>query len=142
MARSSARMKFISPIGSFIALLLGGALAYAVGPGGTGTLGALTMDDGTEVRVTQSYNNSITEPCTIDFFTRRPGEPWGWCYVEHEDSRWRDAKLIVNDDNRSVQIYRGSTLRAEYFLSRKTFAVYAEHQTEIRAPQENRDPPL
>lgn len=122
-------------------ILFVAAFFYYFGPGGTGTIGQLTLDDGTELKVVQRYNDSFGEPYSVDFYLKRPGEPWGWCYIEHEDTRWSRARLVPDARARSIKIYRGSTLRAEYFIDRKTFALYAEFQRELSAPQQNRIPP-
>jgi len=126
-----------------IVLMLGlpffAAMLFAFfAPVGLGTIGRLTLPDGTEFRVVQTYSG---EPFQVDFYVRRPGEPWGWCYMDHEDSRWSEARLVPSVENHSVRIYRGSTLRAEYFIDRRTFALYGEFHRELRAPQENRIPP-
>ena len=124
------------------ATLLGAVILYYFGRGGTGIIGGLTLNDGTEIKIIQRYNDTFGEPYTVDFYMKRPGEPWGWCYIEHEDTRWSSARLIPDTSKQSIQIYRGSTLRGEYFIKRKTFALYAEYQRELPAPQANRDPPL
>jgi hypothetical protein len=126
-----------------VVILLVGVFFYYFGPGGTGTIAQLTLGDGTELKVIQRYNDSIGEPYSVDFYLKRPGEPWGWCYIEHEDTRWSSAHLVPDTSAHSIKIYRGSTLRAEYFIDRKTFALYAEYQRELPAPQtENQIPPI
>ena len=125
-----------------LAILLGATFFHYFGPGGSGIIGNLTLEDGTEIKIIQSYNNSFGEPYTIDFYIKRPGEPWGSCYIEHEDTRWSGARLVLDPEKHSIKIYRGSTLRAEYFTERKTFALYADGQTERPAPYNDRAPPL
>jgi hypothetical protein len=117
------------------------ALAYYMGPGGTGVIGRLTLEDGSEFKVIQQYNGSF-DPYTVDFFFKLPGSPWGWCYIEPEDTRWTSARLRYNAQKRSIEVYRGNTLRAAYSTDCKTFALYADYQREVPAPQEVRDPPL
>jgi hypothetical protein len=134
-------MKKVALTLTTLVFLLGAAFIYYFGPGGDGIIGRLTLSDGTEFRVVQRYNNSPVEPYTVDFYFKLPGSPWGWCYIEHEDTRWSSANIIPVPSRHSIQIYRGSTLRAEYFTDRKTFALYAEYQRELPAPQETRIPP-
>jgi len=124
-----------------LCLLAGiGSCVYSCGPGGDGTIATLALDDGSEYLVTQHWND-IGEPYAVDFWFKTNGGRWGWCYIEHEDTRWRTACLALNQSNNSVQVYRGSTLRAEYYIDRKTFELYAEYQRELPAPQEWCDPP-
>jgi len=127
-----------------VAIVLAGAFAvgfYYLGPGGTGVLSRLTLADGSEFRLIQRYNYA-TEPYTIDFFFRLPGAPWGWCYIDHQDNRWSNGRLQFNHAKKSVEVYCGSDLRAEYFTDRHTFALYSQSPNELPAPQEVRDPPL
>ena len=118
-----------------------GVAFYYLGPGGTGVLSRLTLADGSEFRLIQRYNYS-TEPYTIDFFFRLPGAPWGWCYIDHQDNRWSTGRLQFNAAKKSVEVYCGPNLRAEYFTDRHTFALYSQSTRELPAPQEVRDPPL
>jgi hypothetical protein len=118
-----------------------GVVFYYLGPGGTGVLSRLTLPDGSEFRLIQRYNYS-TEPYTIDFFFRLPNAPWGWCYIDHQDNRWRTGRLQFNGAKKAVEVYCGADLRAEYFTDRHTFALYSHSLRELPAPQEVRDPPL
>lgn len=139
-------MKFRKPIAILLVLLVVGTLFYPlvhrIGPGGTGILDELTLDDGTVLKVVQRYNYNPTEPYTVDFFLKQPGGPWGWCYIGHEDSRWGDARLVLTSDKGFVNLYEGSLLRAQYSIAKKTFALHGEYQREIPAPQDWRNPPL
>jgi hypothetical protein len=134
--------KSIIALLSAVVLSLGGAFIYYFGPGGDGVIGRLTLGDGSDFKVIQRYNHWFAEPYSIDFYFKLPGATWGWCYVEHEDTRWRAAQVRYNPQNHSIEVYRGKTLRAAYFIDRKTFALYADWQRELAAPQELRDPPL
>jgi hypothetical protein len=118
-----------------------GIAFYYLGPGGTGVLSRLTLPDGSEFRLIQRYNYS-PEPYTIDFFFRLPNASWGWCYIDHQDSRWSAGRLQFNGAKKSVEVYCGTELRAEYFTDRHTFALYSQSARELPAPQEIRDPPL
>ena len=121
-------------------VLLCAAVPYYIGPGGDGVIGHLKLPDGSEFKVVQRYNDSF-EPYTVDFYVRTPGSRWGWCYIEHEDTRWTRARLRYNARNRSVEVRRGLSLRAAYFIDRKTFALYGGWNRELAAPQTYREPP-
>jgi hypothetical protein len=99
-------------------------LVYFFGPGGTGTIGSLVLGDKTEIRIVQTYNDCATEPYTVSFYVRRPGENWAWWYLDHQDLRWPSARLVVDKKTRTVQIYRGSTLRGEYEIDDRKFALW------------------
>lgn len=134
-------MKTIAIILVFAGLSVAGLFFYYYGPGGSGTIGNYTASDGTRIKVIQTYNQSPGEPYTIDFYVKHPGEPWGWCYIDHQDTRWTHARLEPGPDGRSILIFRGSTLRAEYFIGRKTLALHGKIERELPAPQEFRNPP-
>lgn len=134
----------ISVIGGLTVLLLvaiGWSVFYALGPGGDGMIGQMTLADGTEVRVEQTYSEDFLDPYRIGFYFRPPGGKWGWCYIDHEATRWPGARLVVDEARKSVKVYRGQTLRAEYFPERGRFALHADYQRrEVAAPQEMREP--
>jgi hypothetical protein len=131
---------------AFLILLAAAMLAWMLaywsgfGPGG-GVIGRLALADGTEFRLIQRFNWT-GEPYTVDFYVRSPDQPWGWCYIAHQDTRWKNGRLHYNTEKHSVEVYRGQELRAQYFTDKKTFALYAEWQRELPAPQEFRDPPM
>jgi len=104
-------------------------------------LSRLTLEDVSEFLLTQEWNGWV-EPYTVSFWLRRPGEEWGWCYVDHEASRWRSASLRLDEERRSVQVLRAGALEAELLLERSSFALYGSRTTECAAPQETRQPPF
>ena len=118
------------------------APVYYFGPGGNGVLDQLTLEDGSEFVVAQRYNDTFAEPYSVDFFVRQSGSSWGWCYIEHEDTRWTRGRLKYNPKNRSVEVYRGFWLIAAYFLDRQAFVLYSGGERKWGAPTINyRDPP-
>ncbi len=124
------------------ALVLVGALAVvrANGPGGSGVLARLSLQDGSEYLLTQRWND-WTEPYTVAFWFRQPGGDWGWCYIDHEASRWRNASLRHDVPGQSVQVLRDGTLEAELYLERSTFALHGKREREFEAPYELIEPP-
>jgi hypothetical protein len=133
-------------IGLVAASLLVGicvAPVYYFGPGGDGVLDHLTWEDGSEFVVAQRYNGDFGEPYSVDFFVRQPGSAWGWCYIEHEDTRWTRGQLRHNPQNRTIEVYRGFWLVAAYTLDRQTFILYSRGDRESFRPARNyRDPPV
>ena len=135
-------MKKLALILVGLPILMGATLLYYFGPGGDGIIGHLKLSDGSEFKVVQRYNHSFVEPYSVDLYFRLRDSPWGWCYIGHEDTRWSEARLVQDFARHSIQIYRGSTLRAEYYTDRKTFAPYSGFQRVLSAPQETRVPPI
>jgi len=104
------------------------------------TVARLSLDDGSEYLVTQHLND-MPGFYAVDFWYRTNGGRWGWCYIDHEDTPWFRGQLKHNQKSNSVQVFRGDELRAELFADAKTFALYAEYQRELPAPQDSCDPP-
>ena len=117
-----------------------GSCCYSCGPGGNGTIAKLTLADGSEYLVTQHWN-AIGEPYAVDFWFKTNARPWGWCYIDHQDTRWWRGSLKHNTTANSVQVFRGNELRGELFLDKKTFALYGGPNRELSAPQEYCNPP-
>lgn len=126
-------------LGSLFTLSL--PLLYFCGPGGSGTVGSIKLDDGSLFKVVQKYTYNATEPYEIGFYMKLDGKPWGWCYIDHEALRWRQAQLIHDETQQSIKVYKGDQLRGEYFMEKETFALYKKHTRELDAPQSLRDPP-
>lgn len=135
------------PIGiaSLFLLILGGSwVARNVGPGGDGVLATVKLADGTECALTQEWNGwgSWAEPYTVSFWVRqRPEDPWGWCYLDHEATRWRDASLRQDGDRSDVLVFRGDELRGALSLERGTFRPVDRPDGEW-APDAGHEPPF
>jgi len=69
----------------------GMALAV-IQPGGDGVVASLRLPDGAEYMVTQRCNWGA-EPYTVALYTREKDGEWGWCYIDHEATRWRRAAM-------------------------------------------------
>ena len=81
-----------------------------------GTLVSLKLPDGSEYKITQTYNWSF-EPYTIDLFMRSHEGPWGWCYVDHQAKRWQKVAMVHAMDTDSIVVTENGTLRV--MLNRK-----------------------
>ncbi|WP_265593167.1 hypothetical protein [Verrucomicrobium sp. BvORR034] len=53
---------------------------------------SLRLPDGSEYMVVQKCNWSL-EPYTVGFYMRSPDGPWGWCYIDHQATRWRNVVM-------------------------------------------------
>ena len=114
----------------------------ACGPGGSGVLDHLTLSDGSEYLLTQKWND-LSEPYTVSFYFKPRGGAWGWCYIDHQDTRWHHAELRNNPEKNSGEVFRGGDLRAELIRDKQVFVLYRDNNQETRevpAPQERRKP--
>jgi hypothetical protein len=73
---------------------------------------------GEEICVVQTYKG--VEPYQISLYARRPGQPWAWSYLAHQDDRWRGCRIEIAGD--ILRVYRGSTLNRTFSLARATDA--------------------
>lgn len=105
------------------------------GPGGSGTLAHLQLPDGSEYKVTQQYNWSV-EPYTVGFQMRKGEGPWGWCYIDHEASRWRNVIMVHDPGIDSIVVTENGTRRAVLDRKRGTFWMdNGSFSRELPAPQ-------
>ena len=99
----------------FVLLFAGAGALWLVilQPGKGGVLAHSTAPDGTEFVVTQSWNgwDNGGEPYTVSFYSRKPGGPWLWQYLDHEARRWPDCRLQHEPGTRSVKVFSGGQLK-------------------------------
>ena len=123
-----------------VALGCGVIFLAIVQPGGSGILASLRLPDGSEYMISQRCNWSA-EPYTVSFFMRSPGGAWGWCYVDHEATRWKDVAMTYNVAADVVLIAERGTIRAS--LDRKRNAFWIDNGSinrESDAPNSFRQP--
>lgn len=104
-------------------------LVRGVFPGGDGVVARATASDGTELCMTQKYNDSIAEPYTVSFYYRRPGRPWGWYYFEHEDLRWVAGRIRLAEQGTLARIYNGVTEVARFDIPHERFTIARWNRT-------------
>lgn len=108
---------------------------YRCGPGFDGTLAALKLADGSEYNVSQHWNN-IGEPYQVSFYMRAPGGDWGWCYIDHQSSRWRDTTLEFDEQKNEVRVFEDGRLMAVLDRNKKEFILHREKESRtVAAPQ-------
>lgn len=88
-------------------LVMGFYIAQAVKPR---ILVDVVAPDGTRMCVVQHFNGMIGEPFTTSFVFKKPDEPWGWLYYDHQDSYWRHARLELDEVKGMLRVYRADTL--------------------------------
>jgi hypothetical protein len=95
-------MKTIGIIFGVLFLIVAALFIRFIQPGSSGVVASLRLPDGSEYMVTQRCNWS-PEPYTVAFYMRSPGAKWGWCYIDHQENRWRDVAMTYDaaSDNRA-----------------------------------------
>jgi hypothetical protein len=119
MNRPGPFLKFV-----VLLLLLIGAVVgmcrvrWLFGPGGDGTLAELTSAAaGRDFKIVQKYNGNLAEPYTLGLYHRSNGGEWKWKYLDHESTRWGNARIIWNEARRCVDVYRNDDLFKEIPLT-------------------------
>ena len=131
---SAAKWVFLAVVG--LVGLAAAILFYDMGPGGSGVLAAKRLPDGSEYMVTQKYNGQWAEPYTVSFYMRKPGQPWGWCYIDHQDSRRTNVRLSYDQAADTVVVTDNGKRRAALDRRRDTFWLQMNHHDrEEHAPQ-------
>jgi hypothetical protein len=102
--------------------------AYSMAPGKNIIIARATTLDGVEMCVTHKSNYSV-EPYTVSFYYKRPGQPWGGFYYEHEDTRWFRGSIEVNDDGTMAIIKRGRSVVATFDLATDSFTIKRWNRT-------------
>ncbi len=96
-----------------IALLGFSALGVSgILPGGDGVVSRKTLSDGTKLLVTQQYSGELGYE--VGFYFKLPNEAWGWCYLDHEDTEWRNGRIEYDSGTDTVLVWKGSTLRGRW----------------------------
>lgn len=83
------------------------------------TSGIVAQDlapNGDEICIVQTFKGA--EPYQVSLYVRRPGQPWVWNYLAHQDDRWRNCHAEFAGD--SLRVYTGSTLRKTFSLAAAT----------------------
>ncbi len=110
-------------------------VTYAFLPGKNVVLDRVTTTEGVELALTHRSNGSLGEPYTISFYYRKPGERWGWFYYEHEDTRWWDGQIELNEDESLATIMRGTKPVATFDISNSAFTILGWDRTITGAQQ-------
>jgi hypothetical protein len=110
-------------------------------PGGDGVLASLSLPDG-EYMVVQRYND-WREPYSVSFYMRSPGGDWGWCYIDHQASRWRRVSMKHDASSDTVIVTKWGVKRAALDRGRNMFWIAKRKFTrEVPAPQGLESPPF
>ena len=89
-------------------LAIGGIL-----PGGNGVVARETLADGTAIQIVQRYASGDIG-YEVGFYFKPPNEEWGWCYLDHEDTQWRNGRIEFDAAKDTVFVWKGATLRGRW----------------------------
>lgn len=123
-----------------IAVVFVAAYLMIVQPGGDGVLGSVKTPDGSEYVVEQKCNWGA-EPYTVAFYMRSAEGNWGWCYIDHEASRWRDVEVRFDEETNKIVVTEQGVRRAS--LDRGTNIFWLDNGSihrEVLAPQSEGSP--
>jgi hypothetical protein len=111
-----------------------------VQPGGSGVAGSLRLPDGSEYMVVQRCNWSA-EPYTVAFYMRSADGPWGWCYIDHQATRWRDVAITHDPDSDLVTVTERGVWKVALDRKRSAFSIGdGKPKREVPAPQSYQEP--
>ena len=125
-------------VGLLIVTLLGFA---GILPGGDGIVAQRTLADGSELLVTQTYGTADLG-YEVGFYFRSPKAEWGWCYLDHEDSQWRNGRIDYDEVSGVATIWKGSTLRGRLTVRTKQWERPDLAGWVSTAPQALKEPPF
>jgi hypothetical protein len=126
-----------------VLFVLAGRVVAGRWPGGDGVLARLESSSGAEFLVHQRWQN-YAEPYSVSFYSRTDNGSWGWCYLGHQELRWRQTRLEYDARNDVVQVFNGDVLRGRLDCATQSFAIFDDegrYRRSVPAPQELRDPP-
>ena len=67
---------------------------------------------------------------------RSPKGGWGWCYIDHQATRWRDVALTYDATLDIVSVTEQGIWKAGLDRKRSTFAIgHGKPKRELDAPQ-------
>jgi hypothetical protein len=129
--------RFAIILGS-LALFVVAAFIVIIQPGTSGVVASMQLPDGSQYMVTQRCNWNL-EPYTVAFYMRHPGGNWGWCYIDHQASRWSNVAMTYDTNKDVVTVTERGMWRASLDRKRVTFAI-SHAMREVEAPQSYREP--
>ena len=90
----------------------------------SGVIAHASSPVGEEACVVQTFKGA--EPYQVSLYARRPGQPWRWHYLAHEDNRWWNCRIEFADGQ--LRVYTGSTLRKSFSVAEATSKADSAHE--------------
>lgn len=133
-------MKLVGIIVSVFIAIVAALVLLVMQPGTSGVVASLRLPDGSQYMVTQRCNWS-PEPYTVAFYMRSAGGPWGWCYIDHQADRWRDAAMTYDPTAEVITVTERGAWQAALDRKRSMFSIGdGKRKRELAAPEEVRQP--
>ncbi|WP_038168168.1 hypothetical protein [Verrucomicrobium sp. BvORR106] len=133
-------MRTVALLFGVLATLALATLLIVLQPGGSGVAASMRLPDGSEYMVTQRCNWSA-EPYTVAFYMRSAGGPWGWCYIDHQATRWRNVVMTYDPTSDVITVTERGVWQAELDRKHNSFSIGdGSPKRSLAAPQEHRTP--
>lgn len=87
------------------------ALGWQAVRSGPCVMARSTAPDGTECLVIRTPATQADSAFTVEFYSRKPGGPWLWQYLDPAAARWPECRLVHDPANRTVTIFSGGESR-------------------------------
>ncbi len=71
----------------------------------------------------------LGEPFATSAFYRQPGGRWGRFYYDHEDWLWIGGKVEVDQEDKSIKVYRSGKLTASFAWETGTYTLPRMNRT-------------
>ena len=112
------------------------AMVFFCGPGGSGILAEQELPDGRRCVVTQEWAgwDSWSEPYSVGFRYEVGDGTWAWCYLGHEEGRWWDTRMELDEGSGEVVVYHGREVRARFDLESGDFGLEIPFKRVVSAP--------
>lgn len=59
---------------------------------------------------------------------------WAWCYLGHEEGRWWDTRMELDEGSGEVVVYHGREVRARFDLESGDFGLEIPFKRVVSAP--------
>lgn len=133
---------------TFLLTLLGVGIVFltllgfsGILPGGDGIVAERTLPDGTQLLVTQTHGTADLG-YEVGFYFRSPKANWGWCYLDHEDSEWRNGRIDYDALSGIATIWNGATLRGRFTVATNKWEKPDVEGYVCNAPMALKEPPF
>ena len=94
-------------MGAALVLLYCHAFMPFVPVGEPQVIATAAIPDVVECLATQTAGGGPCQEINVAFYTRRPGEPWVWHYIDHEDIFWWHGSIELDPERGLATLYRG-----------------------------------
>ncbi len=89
--------------------------------------------DGTEMCIVQRFNWS-PELFTTRFVYRKPGNPWGEFYFDHQDDFWASSRVTLDPATQTAVFFRDGAPAVTFAWSSETYTMHRWNRT-LTGPQ-------